>query len=237
MAVVWQASWVEVPVPEEGGADPAGFTIHTRERVIQAARDYLPKDPRARRAELSGIDADKRRTLEEFDKVTNMRVTRADASNLGLHAPRIRRVHRWNNSKFPGVVVIPATRPVRPVLLALADADLDGPLEDWLMVYAAQQMWRWPKVEMYLKAMGHEELESKEAASRLLGVGKSYKNGAKAARARSADFTAKVKAVEGVLWDWLERASYALLEELGSVNADDWQTGDGLMRNIGPGDT
>jgi len=229
MAVVWQASWVEVPAPEEGGEDPAGLAIHTRGRVVHAARDYLPKDPRGREAALSAFDADKRQTVEEFDKATNMR---ADASNLDLHASRTRRVHAWSNKKFPGVVVIPATRPVRPVLLALADADLDGPLEDWLMVYAAQQMWRWPKVELYLKAMGHEEREAKVAACRLLGVGQSYRDGAKAAQARSADFTAKVKAVEGLLWDWLERASYVLLEELGSVNADDWQTGDGLIRNM-----
>lgn len=234
MAVVWQASWVEVPAPEDGAEDPAGLAIHTRGRVVHAARDYLPKDPRGREAALSAFDADKRRTVEEFDKATNMR---ADASNPDMHASRTRRVHAWSNKNFPGVVVIPATRPVRPVLLALADADLDGPLEDWLMIYAAQQMWRWPKVEMYLKAMGHEELESKEAARRLLGVGQSYKDGAKAARERSADFTAKVKAVERLLWKWLERASYVLLEELGGVNADDWQTGDGLMRNIGPGDT
>lgn len=230
MAVVWQASWVEVPAPEEGGEDPAGLAIHTRGRVVHAARDYLPKDPRAREAALSAFDADKRRMVEEFDRTTNMR---ADASNLDLHASRARRVHAWSNKNFPGVVVIPASRPVRPVLLALADADLDGPLEDWLMIYAAQQMWRWPKVELYLKAMGHEEREAKEAACRLLGVGQSYRDGARAAQARSADFTAKVKAVEGVLWDWLERASYALLEELGSVNADDWQTGDGLIRNMG----
>mgnify|MGYP006197140835 CR=1 FL=1 len=120
MAVVWQASWVEVPAPEDGAEDPAGLAIHTRGRVVHAARAYLPKDPRAREAALSAFDADKRRTVEEFDRTTNMR---ADASNLDLHASRARRVHAWSNKNFPGIVVIPATRPSRaphtaaPVLL------------------------------------------------------------------------------------------------------------------------
>lgn len=228
MAVVWQATWVEVPTPEEGGDDPAGLAIHTRGRVVHAAQDYLPKDPRAREEVLSAFNADELRTVEEFDRVTNMRARRVPT--------RTRRVHRWSNKQFSGVVVIPAVRPVRPVLVALADAELDGPLEDWLMVYAAQQMWRWPKVEMYLKAMGYEEREAREAACRLLGMGQSYRDGARSAGVRAATFTDKVKVIEGVLWDWLERASYALLEELGSVNADDWQTGEGLIRNMGSDD-
>lgn len=222
MAVGWQATWVEVATPEEGGEDTAGLAIHTRGRVVHGARDYLPKDLRARDAALSAFNADELRTVEEFDRVTNMRARRVPT--------RTRRVHRWSNKQFSGVVVIPAVRPVRPVLVALADAELDGPLEDWLMVYAAQQMWRWPKVEMYLKAMGYEERETREAACRLLGVGQSYRDGARSAGVRAATFTGKVKIIEGVLWDWLERACYALLEELGESSG--WEVGEGKALDL-----
>lgn len=226
MAMVWQASWVEVPVAEDGASDPAGLAIHTRGAVVHDARKYLPRGRSARAAALSAFDADKKRTVEEFDHATNMR---ADASNLELHASRTRRVHAWNNKKFPGVVVIPAVRPVRPVLMALADAELGGPLEDWLMLYAAQQLWRWPKVEPYLVALGHDPAYAREAAARLLGRGRSYKNGAISAGTRESAYREKIRAIERVLWDWLERASYALLEELGGAASENWSAGEGLL--------
>lgn len=226
MAMVGQASWVEVPVAEDGASDPAGFAIHTRGPVVHDARKYLPRGRFARAAALSAFDADKKRTVEEFDHATNMR---ADASNLELHASRTRRVHAWNNKKFPGVVVIPAVRPVRPVLMALADAELDGPLEDWLMLYAAQQLWRWPKVELYLVALGHDPAYAREAAARLLGRGRSYKDGAISAGTRESAYRKKVRAIERVLWDWLERGSYALLEELGGAASENWSAGEGLL--------
>lgn len=226
MAMVWQASWVEVPIAEDGAVDPAGLAIHTRGAVVHDARKYLPKGRHARAVALSAFDADKRRTVEVFDHATNMR---ADASNLELHASRTRRVHAWSNKKFPGVVVIPAVRPVRPVLMALADAELGGPLEDWLMLYAAQQLWRWTRIEPYLMALGHEPAYAREAAARLLGRGCSYKDGAISAGIRESAYRKKIRAIERVLWDWLERASYALVEELGEAGDRDWNAGDGLL--------
>lgn len=226
MAMVWHASWVEVPIAEDGTADPAGLAIHTRGAVVHDARKYLPRGRHARAAALSAFDADKRRTVEAFDNATNMR---ADASNPDMHASRTRRVHAWSNKASPGVVVIPAVRPVRPVLMALADADLDGPLEDWLMLYAAQQLWRWPQVELYLVALGHKRHHAREAAARLLGLGRSYKDGAASEGVRESAYRNRVRAIERVLWDWLERASYALLEELGEAGDRDWNAGDGLL--------
>lgn len=222
MSLPVQATWVEVLPDENGSVDPAGLAIHTRGRVVQDARGYLPKSTRARTAALRSFRAEDRQAAEDFDQVANMR---ADAC-----ATRVRRVRRWENHRFAGALVIPTVRPVKPVLLALSDASLDGPLEAWLMVYAAQRMELWPKVELYLTVMGHTAEVARAAAAKLLGVGRSYKDGARSSGVREATYRKQVSTVEAILWDWLERASYALLEELGESTG--WDVGVGRILNV-----
>ena len=194
MSLPVQATWVEVLPDENGSVDPAGLAIHTKGRVVQDARGYLPKSTRARTAALRSFRAEDRQAAEDFDQVANMR---ADAC-----ATRVRRVRRWENHRFAGALVIPTVRPVKPVLLALSDASLDGPLEAWLMVYAAQRMELWPKVELYLTVMGHTAEVARAAAAKLLGVGRSYKDGARSSGVREATYRKQVSTVEAILWDW-----------------------------------
>lgn len=222
MAVSWQASWVEASPDEDGSLDPSGLAINTRGRVVQDARRYLPSDAMARAAALRCFKGAARSLAEEFDRKANMR---ADAC-----ATRVRRVQGWDNHRFSGAVVIPAVRPVRPVLLALSDASLDGPLEAWLMVYAAQKMDQWPKVELHLTAMGHAAEVAREAAAKLLGKGRSYRDGARAFGMREATYRKLVSNVEATLWSWLERASYAFLEELGESSG--WEVGEGKLPHL-----
>lgn len=224
MAVSWQASWVESLADEEGAFDPDGLAIHSRGRVVQDARKYLPSHAASRAIALRGIPADARSLAEDFDRKANMR---ADAC-----ATRVRRVRRWDNHKFAGTVVIPAVRPVRPVLLALSEASLDGPLEAWLMVYATQRMEFWPKVEMYLSAMGHRPEVAREAAAKLLKPreARSYRDGARSFRMRESTYRELVSKVQAILWDWLERACYALLEELGESSG--WEVGEGKALDL-----
>jgi len=224
MAVSWQASWVESLPDEEGAFDPDGLAIHSRGRVVQDARRYLPSHAASRAIALRGIPADARSLAEDFDRKANMR---ADAC-----ATRVRRVRPWDNHKFAGTVVIPAVRPVRPVLLALSEASLDGPLEAWLMVYAAQRMEFWPKVEMYLSAMGHRPEVAREAAAKFLKPreARSYRDGARSFRMRESTYRELVSKVQAILWDWLERACYALLEELGESSG--WEVGEGKALDL-----
>lgn len=227
MAVLGQASWVESLPDEEGAFDPEGLAIHTRGRVVQDARRYLPSDAVSRGIALRSLGADASSLAVDFDRTANMR---ADAC-----ATRVRRVRRWDNHRFAGTVVIPAVRPVRPVLLALSEASLDGPLEAWLMVYAAQRMEFWPRVEMYLSAMGHRPEVAREAAVKLLKprAGRSYRDGARLFRMRERTYRELVSRVQSILWDWLERASYALLEELGE--AEGWNIGEGRLLQVSAG--
>ncbi len=224
MAVSWQASWVESLPDEEGAFDPDGLAIHARGRVVQDARRYLPSHAASRAIALRGLRAADRSLADDFDRKANMR---ADAC-----ATRVRRIRRWDNHRFAGTVVIPAVRPVRPVLLALSEASLDGPLEAWLMVYATQRMEFWPKVEMYLTAMGHRPEVAREAAAKLLKPkeARSYRDGARSFRMRESTYREMVCKVQAILWDWLERASYALLEELGESTG--WDVGVGRILNV-----
>jgi len=224
MSLPTQATWVEVLPDEDSSVDPAGLAIHTRGRVFQDARGYLPRSARARTAALRSFRAEDRQAAEDFDQVANMR---ADAC-----ATRVRRVRRWENHRFAGALVIPTVRPVKPVLLALSDASLDGPLEAWLMVYAAQRMELWPKVELYLTVMGHTAEVARAAAAKLLKPreARSYRDGARSFRMRESTYREMVCKVQAILWDWLERASYALLEELGESTG--WDVGVGRILNV-----
>ena len=95
------------------------------------------------------------------------------------------------------------------------------------MVYAAQRMELWPKVELYLTVMGHTAEVARAAAAKLR---RRAQDGARSSGVREATYRKQVSTVEAILWDWLERASYALLEELGESTG--WDVGVGRILNV-----
>lgn len=193
--------------PDTGGLD-GGLSISKVEKAVQTSRGYLPTTPGRRERALAEfpvpLSLEQRAQVEAFDQQANMR------KNGDPY--RVRQFKPWDN-RHAGMVVA-TTRPRRTILQALSVADLRGPLADWLLLYATQDIARWPKVERYMVACGHPDWAAAEAAARMLGTRRPWEEVAREQMMRKGDCRQVVLAAERRLQSWLERASRALWEAM-----------------------
>lgn len=136
-------------------------------------------------------------TLERADK----------AANVG-------EFHHWQRAK--GIAVMPRVRPKRAALIALADANLAGPLKDWLLVYALQDWGRWPRVRRFALACRPGTAAIDDAAQRILWrtAEISQDERAKALGIRATAYRQSTRAAESMLREWLSRAAISFLKAL-----------------------
>lgn len=140
-------------------------------------------------------------TLEKADK----------SANVG-------EFHHWQRAK--GIALIPRLRPRRSALIALADANLEGPLEDWLLLYAIQDWRRWPRVRQFALACRPGEVAMDDAAQRILWrrAEVSQDRRAKSLSMNAEAFRKSTRAAESMLMDWLARAANRFLAALNPVD-------------------
>lgn len=192
------------PCSDEG----AHLPIHREHSIEQAASKYLPTQPAARKQALEKFSPKDRQEVLDFDQMALMRSPAA--------ADRTRQLRTW---KMQGsLTAIPARGPNRLVLHAMADAQLDGPLGAWLMLYATGDERGWPSVCRHMTACGHPEWASLEAVRRLL-VGRpqrSYRESAKSHARQEQRFRGEVQSAERRLLEWLSRASRRVAAAMGS---------------------
>ncbi|HDX0827446.1 TPA: hypothetical protein RNS97_001060 [Stenotrophomonas maltophilia] len=195
----------EESCPDEGAYLP----IHRVHSIEQAASKYLPAQAAARKQALETFSPKDRQAVLDFDQMAVMRSRAA--------ADRTRQLRRW---KAQGsLTAAPAKGPSRLVLHALADAQLDGPLGAWLMLYAIGDQRVWPVVCRHMTACGHPDWASLEAARRLLAGRhqQSYRDAAKDHARQEARFRREVQSAERRLLEWLGRASRRVAAEMGSA--------------------
>jgi len=195
----------EESCPDEGAYLP----IHRVHSIEQAASKYLPAQAAARKQALDTFSPKDRQAVLDFDQMAVMRSTAAP--------DRTRQLRGW---KAQGsLTAAPAKGPSRLVLHALADAQLDGPLSAWLMLYALGDQRKWQVVCRHMTACGHPDWASLEAARRLL-TGRqqqSYRESAKAQARQEARFRREVQSAERRLLEWLARASRRVAVAMGSA--------------------
>ena len=162
----------------------------------QDSVDYT--DGVAANKEAEGLPIARRtETLERADR----------AANVG-------EFHHWKRCK--GVGVTPRVRPNRTALGALAYAKLDGPLEDWLLLYALQDWSRWPRVRDYAIACRPDGLGIEDAAERILFRTATLAQDGRARMIgiRASTFREQTAAAEIMLRNWLGRAAGRFLSAL-----------------------
>ncbi|WP_414488486.1 hypothetical protein [Stenotrophomonas maltophilia] len=195
---------------EETCLDDATYLpIHRVHSIEQAASKYLPAQAAARKQALETFRTNDRQAVIEFDQMAVMRSTAA--------ADRTRQLRGW---KVQGsLTAAPANGPSRLVLHALADAQLDGPLGAWLMLYAIGDQREWSVVCRHMTACGHPDWASLEAARRLLAGRhqQSYRESAKGQARQEQRFRCEVQSAERRLLDWLGRASRRVAVAMGSA--------------------
>lgn len=123
----------------------------------------------------------------------------------------IREFHHWQRAK--GIAVMPRSGPKRGALIALADAHLEGPLEDWLRVYALQEWSRWPAVRRYALLVRPDPPAVQDAAERVLfGLARqSQEARARELAIRHSAYRTRTQAAERMLREWLDRAAHRVL--------------------------
>lgn len=211
---------------QEGGSDDEensnvadGFYVTKQtETLMQAGRAINPKD-REQARHLSRCEPDHLLAAQEW----------SDSHRL---APRGRglpyRVSEFEHWKTvtKNIVMVPRARPTSRVMDALADADLDGPLEHLLMFAATQEAKYWPKVRLHAVACGHAGWACDEAGL-LMAIGDCRKehrphdlprrrqsDRAKANGMRAETYALAVRAARSLLEEWLHRAAVRLLEAM-----------------------
>lgn len=129
-------------------------------------------------------------------------------------AAGIHEFHHWKRCK--GIAVMPRVRPHPNALGALAFAKLDGPLEDWLLLYALQDWHRWPRVRRYAIACRPDPDAVDDAAQRILfrRAATSQDDRAKQLGVRAMDYRERTRTAERMLRAWLERAAIGYLSAL-----------------------
>ncbi|HGM7334469.1 TPA: hypothetical protein ACKQCJ_000774 [Stenotrophomonas maltophilia] len=189
--------------------DGAYLPIHRVHSIEQVASKYLPAQAAARKQALDSFKPKDRQAVMDFDHMAVMRSTAA--------ADRTRQLRGW---KAQGsLTAAPAKGPSRLVLHALADAQLDGPLGAWLMLYAIGDQREWPVVCRHMAACGHPDWASLEAARRLLAgrQQQSYRESAKGQARQEQRFRSEVQSAERRLLEWLGRASRRVAAAMGST--------------------
>ncbi len=190
--------------------DGAHLPIHRVHSIEQAASKYLPTQAAARKQALDRFSPKDRQSVLDFDQKAVMRAPAA--------ADRTRQLRSWKTQG--ALTAAPVRGSSRPVLHALADARLDGPLAAWLMLYALGEESGWPLVCRYMTACGHPEWAAWEAARRILDGDRhrSYREAAKDQACQESRFRRQVQAAEKRLLDWLDRASRRVAAAMGAVH-------------------
>ncbi len=189
--------------------DGAYLPIHRVHSIEQAASKYLPTQAAARKQALDRFSPRDRQAVLDFDQLAMMRSSAA--------ADRTRQLRSWKTQG--SLTAAPVRGPGRLVLHALTDAQLDGPLAAWLMLYAIGDERRWPLVCMHMTACGHPEWAALEAARRLLvsRPQRSYRESAKGQALQEQRFRTEVQSAERRLLEWLSRASRRVAAAMGSA--------------------
>jgi hypothetical protein len=135
-------------------------------------------------------------------------------ASQGSRPDRVRESVAWRTTR---VTAVPHAAMRRDAIAALAFAKLDGPLEAWLLVYAIQDLARWPVVERFAVASGLYPVATRDAATRILGrvAGTSQDARARELGIRANTYRQQTRRAERVLEDWLLRASRRVLSMLG----------------------
>lgn len=198
------------PREEASSDDGAGLPVYRVHSIEQAASAYLPTRTAARQQLLEWFNPKDRREVMDFDQSASMRSRSA--------VDRTRQVRAWKRQG--SLTAFPARGPSRLVLHALVDAQLDGPLEAWLLLYAIGDESGWPLVCRYMTACGHPEWAVWEAARRILNGDRhrSYREAAKDQACQESRFRRQVQAAEKRLLDWLDRASRRVAAAMGAVH-------------------
>lgn len=189
--------------------DGAYLPIHRVHSIEQAASKYLPTQAAARKQALDRFSPRDRQAVLDFDQLAMMRSSAA--------ADRTRQLRSWKTQG--SLTAAPVRGQSRLVLHALADAQLDGPLGAWLMLYAIGDERSWPLVCMHMTACGHPEWAALEAARRLLvsRPQRSYRESAKDQALQEQRFRTEVQSAERRLLEWLSRASRRVAAAMGSA--------------------
>lgn len=189
--------------------DGAYLPIHRVHSIEQAASKYLPTQAVARKQALDRFSPKDRQAVLDFDQLAVMRAPAA--------TDRTRQLRGWKTQG--SLTAAPAKGPSRLVLHALADAQLDGPLGAWLMLYAIGDQREWPVVFRHMTACGHPDWASLEAAKRLLAgrQQQSYRESAKVQACQEQRFRREVQSAETRLLEWLARASRRVAAAMGSA--------------------
>lgn len=195
----------EEPCPDEGAYLP----VHRVHSIEQAASKYLPAQAAARKQALDRFSPKDRKAVLDFDQMAVMRSPAA--------ADRTRQLRGWKTQG--SLAAAPAKGPSGFVLHAMADAQLDGPLGAWLMLYAIGDERGWPLVCRHMTACGHPDWASLEAARRLLAgrQQQSYRDSAKGQARQEQRFRCEVQSAERRLLEWLSRASRRVAAAMGSA--------------------
>ena len=191
---------------EQTQSDPtATLSVFARGSVRQSANGYLPTSRAERERVLQSFKPGDRDAVLAFEQSAQMR--RAGSST------RTRQIRAWSASSMH--VALPAARPSRSVLHALVDARLTGPLEHWLLLYALRMPNRWGTVSRFMEACGHSHWAAREAALRLMGARRPFRDIAKEQAMRESSCRTQVIAAERRLLDWLSRASRCVVQAMG----------------------
>lgn len=193
----------------EGASDhrSASLSVFRRGSVQQSARGYLPVTAADRDRVLNQFKPAERKTALDFDDAVCMRSPGSST--------RTRQIRTWKPSSV--MVAVPSVRPSRAAIHALIDARLAGPLEAWLLLYAAGQTSRWPIVARYMEACGHPGWAAREAAVRIMGTRRPFRDVAREVAMREAHCRSEVNAAERRLMDWLSRASRQVAEAMNAL--------------------
>ncbi len=188
--------------------DGAYLPIHRVHSIEQAASKYLPTQAAARKQALDRFSPKDRQAVLDFDQMAVMRAPTA--------ADRTRQLRSWKTQG--SLTAAPVRGQSRLVLHALADAQLDGPLGAWLMLYAIGDERRWPLVCRHMTACGHPDWASLEAVRRLLAgrQQQSYRESAKGQARQEQRFRVEVQSAERRLLEWLGRASRRVAAAMGA---------------------
>ncbi len=129
----------------------------------------------------------------------------------------VRQQRRWARSA--GVGVMPCHRSAQDVSAALAMAQLDGPLEAILLLYACEDFAKWPVVERHLMGVllhPHSREAAQDAMARLMyrRPAMPLDKRAKMLRCRKADYGRVRTAATALLGSWLNTSARRFLRHL-----------------------
>lgn len=183
----------------------ASLSVFRRGTVQQSAGGYLPESPVDRQRVLTRMTPSQRDVLEHFDRTACMREPGSPT--------RTRQMRSWKASA--AIVAVPSVRPSRVALHALVDARLDAPLEAWLLLYTTGQTSHWAVVARYMEACGHPDWATREAALRITGTRRPFRDVAREVSARESRCRNEITAAERRLMDWLATASRRVAAAMG----------------------